>query len=86
MNTATFGRNRTPPRCVARQLPIRLIGAFLAPCGAGAFATSMRHCIYGADVAFETATMTRNSILQQAAISVLAQANLQPQAALTLLG
>lgn len=38
------------------------------------------------DVAFETATMTRNSILQQAAISVLAQANLQPQAALTLLG
>jgi len=38
------------------------------------------------DVAYETADMTRNSILQQAAISVLAQANMQPQSALTLLG
>ena len=37
------------------------------------------------DVAFETADLTRNSILQQAALSILAQANLQPQAALTLL-
>jgi len=37
------------------------------------------------DVAMETATMTRFSILQQAAISVLAQANSQPQAALNLL-
>ena len=38
------------------------------------------------DVAYETAQLTRNSILQQAAISVLGQANMQPQAALTLLG
>ena len=38
------------------------------------------------DVAFETATMTRNSILQQSAISILAQANMQPQSALSLLG
>jgi len=38
------------------------------------------------DVAFETARLTRNSIVQQAAIAVLAQANVQPQAALTLLG
>ncbi len=38
------------------------------------------------DVAFETAQLTRNSILQQAAISILGQANAQPQAALTLLG
>jgi flagellin len=38
------------------------------------------------DVAFETADLTRNSILQQAALSVLAQANAQPQSALTLLG
>ena len=38
------------------------------------------------DVAFETADMTRNSILQQAATSVLAQANSQPQLALNLLG
>jgi len=37
------------------------------------------------DVAAETADLTRNSILQQAAISVLSQANLQPQTALRLL-
>jgi flagellin len=37
------------------------------------------------DVAFETADLTRNSILQQAALSILAQANLQPQSALALL-
>jgi flagellin len=38
------------------------------------------------DVAFETAQLTRNSILQQASISILAQTNAQPQAALNLLG
>ena len=37
------------------------------------------------DVAFETAELTRNSILQQASISILSQANAQPQAALQLL-
>ena len=37
------------------------------------------------DVASETSSLTRNSILQQAAISILAQANTQPQAALQLL-
>ena len=37
------------------------------------------------DVAYETANLSRNSILQQAAISVLAQANLGPQSALALL-
>jgi len=37
------------------------------------------------DVASETADLTRNAILQQAAISVLAQANVQPQNALALL-
>jgi flagellin len=37
------------------------------------------------DVAAETAQLTRNSILQQASISILAQANAQPQAALQLL-
>jgi flagellin len=37
------------------------------------------------DVAAETAVLTRNSILQQAAISVLAQANASPQSALALL-
>jgi flagellin len=37
------------------------------------------------DVAAETANLTRNSILQQAAVSVLSQANVQPQLALKLL-
>jgi len=37
------------------------------------------------DVAHETADLTRNSIMQQAAAAVLAQANAQPQIALTLL-
>jgi flagellin len=37
------------------------------------------------DVAIETADLTRNSILQQAAVSILAQANTQPQLALSLL-
>ena len=38
------------------------------------------------DVAAETAAMTRNNILMQAGTSVLAQANQQPQIALSLLG
>jgi flagellin len=38
------------------------------------------------DVAMETADLTRNSILQQAATSILSQANQQPQLALSLLG
>jgi flagellin len=37
------------------------------------------------DVASETADLTRNSIMQQAAVAVLAQANVQPQIALSLL-
>jgi len=37
------------------------------------------------DIAYETAQLTRNAILQQAAISILAQANQQPQIALQLL-
>ncbi len=37
------------------------------------------------DVAYETAQLTRNSILQQASIAVLSQANSQPQSALQLL-
>ena len=38
------------------------------------------------DVAAESADLTRNSILQQAATSILSQANTQPQLALSLLG
>ena len=37
------------------------------------------------DIAYETAQLTRNNILQSAAISVLSQANSQPQSALQLL-
>ena len=37
------------------------------------------------DIASETAKLTRNSIMQQAAISVLSQANASPQSALSLL-
>jgi flagellin len=37
------------------------------------------------DIALETAALTRNSILQEAALSILAQANAQPTAALALL-
>jgi len=38
------------------------------------------------DVAYETAQLTRNQILQQASIAVLGQANSLPQSALRLLG
>ena len=38
------------------------------------------------DVAYETADLSRNSIMQQAATAILAQANAQPQLALSLLG
>ncbi|HYC77246.1 MAG TPA: flagellin [Planctomycetota bacterium] len=41
--------------------------------------------ILDVDVAQETAELTKNNILQQAALSILAQANQQPQAALSLL-
>ncbi len=37
------------------------------------------------DIAFETAQLTRNSILQQVSIAILAQANALPQSALALL-
>ena len=47
--------------------------------------TAAESRIRDVDVAVETASLTRNSILQQAAISILSQANTQPQAALQLL-
>jgi flagellin len=47
--------------------------------------TAAESRIRDVDVAAETADLTRNSILQQAAVSVLAQANTQPQIALSLL-
>lgn len=48
--------------------------------------TAARSRIEDADFAAETANLTRAQILQQAGVSILAQANTLPQAALTLLG
>ncbi|MBF0414632.1 MAG: flagellin FliC [Magnetococcales bacterium] len=47
--------------------------------------TAARSRIVDADIATETANLTRNSILQQAGTAILAQANQQPQIALKLL-
>ena len=47
--------------------------------------TAAESRIRDVDIARETADLTRNTILQQAAVSVLSQANLQPQIALSLL-
>lgn len=48
--------------------------------------TAARSRIQDADFAAETAELTRAQILQQAGVSILAQANTLPQAALSLLG
>ncbi len=48
--------------------------------------SAARSRIKDADVAAETAELTRNQILTQAGVSVLAQANQLPQSALSLLG
>ncbi|MEJ2199652.1 MAG: flagellin [Desulfuromonadaceae bacterium] len=48
--------------------------------------SAARGRILDADIAQETATMTKNNILQQAGVSILAQANQLPQLALSLLG
>ncbi len=48
-------------------------------------AAAARSRILDADFAAETAALARNQILQQAATTILAQANQQPQAALSLL-
>ena len=47
--------------------------------------SAARSRIIDADFAEETAVFSRNQIIQQAGISVLAQANQQPQVALSLL-
>lgn len=48
--------------------------------------TAARSRIQDADFAAETANLTRSQILQQAGVSILAQANTLPQSALSLLG
>jgi flagellin len=47
--------------------------------------TASRSRILDADFASETASLSRNQIIQQAGVSILAQANQQPQIALSLL-
>jgi flagellin len=47
--------------------------------------SSARSRILDADIAQETSAMIKNNILQQAGVSILAQANQQPQLALSLL-
>ena len=48
--------------------------------------SASRSRILDADFASETAKLSRNQIIQQAGVSILAQANQQPQVALALLG
>lgn len=48
--------------------------------------SAARSRILDADIAAETSAMTKNSILQQAGVSILSQANQTPQLALSLLG
>ena len=48
--------------------------------------SASRSRIMDADFAAETAQLSRNQIIQQAGVSILAQANQQPQIALSLLG
>ncbi|MBF0137819.1 MAG: flagellin FliC [Magnetococcus sp. DMHC-1] len=48
--------------------------------------SAARSRIQDTDIAAETATLTKNAIMQQAGTAVLAQANQQPQLALQLLG
>jgi flagellin len=48
--------------------------------------TASRSRILDADFAAETAALSRNQIIQQAGVSILAQANQQPQIALALIG
>ena len=47
--------------------------------------SASRSRIMDADFAAETAALSRNQIIQQAGVSILAQANQQPQIALSLL-
>ena len=47
--------------------------------------SAARSRILDADIAMETSAMTKNNILQQAGVSILAQANQAPQLALSLL-
>jgi flagellin len=83
LNTAIDTVNSARGRFGAAQNRLQSTIASLAISNENLSAAESR--IRDVDVAFESGDLTRNSILQQAATSVLAQANLQPQAALALL-
>jgi flagellin len=63
----------------------RITSAFATIASARENLSAAESRIRDVDVAAETADLTRNSILQQASVSVLQQANVQPQIALSLL-
>jgi flagellin len=63
----------------------RMTSAIASIAGARENLAAAESRIRDVDMAMETADLTTNSILQQAAVSVLAQANFQPQLALNLL-
>ncbi len=64
----------------------RLQSAFRSISSTSEHLSAAESRIRDVDIASETADLTRNTILQQASLSVLAQANVQPQLALSLLG
>ena len=64
----------------------RLNSAFASILNARENLSASESRIRDVDVATETADLTRNTIMQQAAVSILQQANVQPQLALSLLG
>jgi flagellin len=63
----------------------RLLSTISNLANIGENVTAARSRISDADFATESATLVRNQILQQAGISVLAQANSMPQMVLSLL-
>ena len=63
----------------------RLTSAYASIANARENLSAAESRIRDVDVARETADLTRNSIMQQAAVSILSQANVQPQLALSLL-
>jgi flagellin len=63
----------------------RLMSAFRSITNTRENLSSAESRIRDVDVASETADLSRNTIMQQASISILAQANSQPQLALSLL-
>lgn len=74
-NRATFGTAQNRLESTIRSLRVAIENT-----------TAAESRIRDVDVAAETAELTKNQVLQQAGIAVLAQANLSTSAALTLLG